>query len=166
MSPTRREVLETGWKVGAGLLCVAAGWTTWAALRPLAGRDGGGEFVLQDPEAYREATATLVREGRFFVTRAQGELFALSQRCPHLGCSVPFCEPAGAFECPCHGTIFNVAGEWVRGPSPRGMDRHPLRIEDGRVVVDTGVVEEGPPLGQRDFDTPMQDVRCSGSEEG
>jgi cytochrome b6-f complex iron-sulfur subunit len=166
MTPTRRELLEAGWKVGGGLLLLAAGWTTWEALRPLAGGEGGGLFVLGDPEGFPDGSATWVREGRFFLTRSRGELFALSQRCPHLGCSVPFCDASGAFECPCHGTVFNVAGEWISGPSPRGMDRHPLRIEDGRVVVNTALLEQGPPLGSRAHDVPARDARCSGEGAG
>lgn len=166
MTPTRRELLETGWKVGAGLLAAAAGWTTYEALRPLGEGEEGGSFALGQPETYEEATATYVREGRFFVTRAQGELFAIAQKCPHLGCAVPFCEASGAFECPCHGSIYNLAGEWISGPSPRGMYRHPLLIEEGRVVVNTAILEPGPPLGSREFDTPMRDVRCGAEERG
>ena len=42
--------------------------------------------------------------------------FALSQRCPHLGCRVPFCESSGRFECPCHGSIFDLGGRVHQGP--------------------------------------------------
>lgn len=160
MSPTRREMLEAGWKVGSGLLVAAAGWTTFEALKPLANVSGGGALTLLEPDAYAEGSATYVREGRFFVTRAKDELFAVSQKCPHLGCAVPFCEAAGRFQCPCHGSVYNVAGEWISGPAPRGMDRHPLLIADGRVVVNTAIVEQGPPLGSREYDTPSRGGSC------
>ncbi len=166
MSPTRRELLEAGWKVGGGLLAVAAGWTTFEALKPLADVSGGGVLPLLPPEAYPEGSATFVREGRFFVTRARNELFAISQKCPHLGCAVPFCEGSGRFECPCHGSVYNVAGEWVSGPAPRGMDRYPVQIVDGRVTVNTMVLEEGAPLGSRLYDTPVGDGSCAPANEG
>lgn len=166
MSPTRREMLEAGWKVGSGLLVAAAGWTTFEALKPLANVSGGGLLPLLAPEAYPEGSATFVREGRFFVTRAKGELFAVSQKCPHLGCAVPFCEGSGRFECPCHGSVYNLAGEWISGPAPRGMDKHPLQIAEGRVIVNTAVLEQGAPLGSRQFDTDARGGSCAPAAEG
>lgn len=166
MSPTRRELLEAGWKVGGGLLVAAAGWTTFEALKPLADVSGGGVLPLLPPEAYPEGSATFVRAGRLFVTRAKDELFAVSQKCPHLGCAVPFCEASGHFECPCHGSVFNMAGEWVSGPSPRGLDRYPVQIADGRVTVNTTVLEEGAPLGSRRYDLPPRGGSCAPASEG
>ncbi len=165
MDLTRRALLEAGWKVGGGLLVAAGGWTSFEALKPLADVAGGGALPLLSPEAYPEASATFVRTGRFFVTRAKSELFALSQKCPHLGCAVPFCAASGRFECPCHGSVYNLAGEWVSGPAPRGMDRHPLQIIDGRVIVNTAVLEEGAPLGSREFDTPVGPGGCAPDAE-
>ena len=34
---------------------------------------------------------------------------ALSQRCPHQGCAVPWCPSSQWFECPCHGSRFDLA---------------------------------------------------------
>ncbi len=160
MSPTRREALEAGWMIGSGLLATAAAWTTYESLAPLADVAGGGRLPLLPPDAYPEGSATFVREGRLYVTRAKGELFAISQKCPHLGCRVPFCEGSARFECPCHGSVYNLAGEHVSGPAPRGMDRYPLAIEDGRVMVDVTTMVEGAPLGQRNFDTPSPGTGC------
>lgn len=147
--------------VGSGMLLAAAGWTSYVALKPLASGSGGGVLPLLPPDMYPEGSATFVRQGRLFITRAGGTLHAISQKCPHLGCAVPFCESSGQFECPCHGSVFNAAGEWISGPSPRGMDHHPLQIADGRVLVNTAIVEEGPPLGTRTIDTPARGPRCT-----
>jgi Rieske Fe-S protein len=166
MDQTRRDLLEAGWQVGTGMLVVAAGWTSYVALKPLASAAGGGVLPLLEPDAYPEGSATFVRQGRLFVTRAGGELRALAQKCPHLGCAVPFCESSGQFECPCHGSVFNAAGEWISGPSPRGMDRHPLQIVDGRVLVNTSVVEQGAPLGSKVFAVPARGPRCTVEKEG
>ena len=48
---------------------------------------------------------------------------ALYQKCPHLGCRVPWCKTSQWFECPCHGSQYNRVGEKKGGPAPRGMDR-------------------------------------------
>ena len=53
-------------------------------------------------------------------------LMALSHRCAHLGCRVPWCEQSSRFECPCHKSRYNRWGEYVSGPAPRGLDRHPV----------------------------------------
>jgi cytochrome b6-f complex iron-sulfur subunit len=72
---------------------------------------------------------------------------ALYQKCPHLGCRVPWCQTSQWFECPCHGSKYNRVGEKRGGPAPRGMDRFPLQVSGSSVTVDTGAVVQGPPIG-------------------
>ncbi len=71
-------------------------------------------------------------------------LMALYQKCVHLGCRVPWCQPSQWFECPCHGSKYNRWGEWMGGPAPRGLDRFPSEVDGGSFVVNTGVVVTGP----------------------
>ncbi|MDZ7630242.1 MAG: Rieske 2Fe-2S domain-containing protein [Gemmatimonadaceae bacterium] len=106
-------------------------------------------------------------KGGLFVTRAKRRAASpIAQKCPHLGCAVPFCESSGRFECPCHGSVFNAAGEWISGPSPRGMDKYPVQIADGRVLVNTTVLEEGAPLGSKKFDVPARGPSCATEQAG
>jgi cytochrome b6-f complex iron-sulfur subunit len=78
----------------------------------------------------------------------QDGIMPLYQRCVHLGCRVPFCGSSKWFECPCHGSKYNEAGEYQLGPAPRGMDRFKITIDDsGNVSVDTSEVIIGPPRG-------------------
>ena len=72
---------------------------------------------------------------------------ALYQKCVHLGCRVPWCGSSQWFECPCHGSKYSRVGEKVGGPAPRGLDRFNVSIDKGNVVIDTGVVVQGPPIG-------------------
>lgn len=72
---------------------------------------------------------------------------ALFQKCPHLGCRVPWCQTSQWFECPCHGSKYNRVGEKRGGPAPRGMDRFPLTVGGGSITVDTSTPVEGPPIG-------------------
>jgi cytochrome b6-f complex iron-sulfur subunit len=72
---------------------------------------------------------------------------ALYQKCVHLGCRVPWCQTSQWFECPCHGSQYNRVGEKKGGPAPRGLDRFPIAIDGGEVVVDTGSVILGPAIG-------------------
>jgi cytochrome b6-f complex iron-sulfur subunit len=72
---------------------------------------------------------------------------ALYRKCVHLGCSVPHCDKSMLFECPCHGSKYRLHGEYFGGPAPRGLDRFPVTVEGGQLIVDTGKVQTGPPRG-------------------
>ena len=85
-------------------------------------------------------------EGEYSGLVSEG-LMALYQRCVHLGCRVPFCEQSQWFECPCHGSKYNRAGEWREGPAPKGLDRFAVQVTDGLVSVDTSQIISGPPRG-------------------
>lgn len=74
-------------------------------------------------------------------------LVALFQKCPHLGCRVPWCHTSQWFECPCHGSKYNRVGEKKGGPAPRGMDRFPVEVSGGEVVINTGISVQGPAIG-------------------
>ena len=87
-------------------------------------------------------------------------IMPLYQRCVHLGCRVPYCGSSRWFECPCHGSKYNGAGEYQLGPAPRGMDRFKLEITGGNVVVDTSEVILGPPRGTDTIAQPPQGPFC------
>ena len=161
MARTRRDFLRTGWKIGGGLLGLAAGWTTYESLRPLAGAVTRGKLRLLSAGSYPAGTATYVTEGRLWIANTGGQLFALSQKCPHLGCRVPFCESSGHFECPCHGSRFDIGGEWIEGPAPRGMDKFELTVEGSNLVVDVSKVRPGPDRGETAFFKPAKGPRCA-----
>ena len=81
-------------------------------------------------------------------------VLALYRKCPHLGCQVPqLCEQSQWFECLCHGSKYTVLGEKRDGPAPRGMDRFVMLVRDGVYIVNSGEIEDGPPVGTETFDT-------------
>ncbi len=70
-------------------------------------------------------------------------LMALWQKCVHLGCRVPSCDSSQGFECPCHGSKYNLHGEYEDGPAPRNLDHFGVEVnERGELVVLTGEVFE------------------------
>ena len=88
-------------------------------------------------------------------------IMPLYQRCVHLGCRVPFCAQSQWFECPCHGSKYNTAGEYKLGPAPRGMDRFRVTVSDtGDVLVDTAEVILGPPRGADTLNKPQSGPFC------
>ena len=91
---------------------------------------------------------------------------ALYQKCPHLGCRVPECKSSQWFECPCHGSQYNRVGEKKGGPAPRGMDRFGVSVANGVVVVDTGAVFGGPPIGTNTTGQEAEGPHCVGADGG
>ena len=91
---------------------------------------------------------------------------ALYQKCPHLGCKVPECKTSQWFECPCHGSQYNRVGEKKGGPAPRGMDRFGVSVANGVLVIDTGAVFAGPPIGVNTTGQEAEGPHCVGAGGG
>ena len=157
---SRRNFLKTGWKVGVAFLAAAAGWTMFESLRPLGSSGKGGPIKLSSTSNYAPGTATYVPEGRLYIANTGTNLFAVSQKCPHLGCRVKFCDSSGWFECPCHGSLFDIGGEWIQGPSPVGMSRYALTTEGDTLVVDTSETLPSPPRGENQYFVPRKGPDC------
>ncbi len=56
-----------------------------------------------------------------------GALHALSPTCTHLGCRVSFNTAERSWDCPCHGSRFDIDGQVLQGPAtkdllPKGLD--------------------------------------------
>jgi cytochrome b6-f complex iron-sulfur subunit len=85
---------------------------------------------------------------------------ALYQKCVHLGCRVPWCKSSQWFECPCHGSQYNRVGEKKGGPAPRGLDRFAVSVEGGVIVVDTGALSQGPPIGTNTTGQEAEGPHC------
>lgn len=90
-------------------------------------------------------------------------LMALYQRCVHLGCRVPFCQQSQWFECPCHGSKYNKAGEYQLGPAPTGLQRFPITVSSNQLMVDTSTLNPGPPRGTDTIHEPPQGPFCVGT---
>jgi cytochrome b6-f complex iron-sulfur subunit len=95
---------------------------------------GSTEFLLSG----QTLDDTLVAES--YTKDSDGSLWlALYQVCVHLGCKVPFRDDCNSFKCPCHGSHYNVNGEYLDGPAPRSLDRFEMSFDGaGNVAVDTG----------------------------
>jgi Rieske Fe-S protein len=82
---------------------------------------------------YRERA----RETVFLVWDGDREIRALSATCTHLGCQVLWDLRHKQFKCPCHGGVYDAAGNVVEGPPPRPLDAIEARIDpaDESVLV-------------------------------
>ena len=157
----RRNFLVRMWQAGAGLVAAAGAWTTWDLIRPLPAVGFGGKVRTVAPEAVAPGVVVEVPAARAYLTEINGEIIAIAEKCTHLGCRVPFCDSSGQFECPCHGSVFNRAGQFRAGPAPRGMDRYPVEVESGLLVIDTGTTIEGAAPGVESIDEPARGPACA-----
>lgn len=159
----RRGFIRRAWQAGVALVAGAGLWTSWDVLKSVPASGLGG-VVKAVPEQEVTDIPEYIRSAQTYLTRIDDEVIALWQRCPHLGCRVSWCESSREFECPCHGSAFNRAGELRSGPAPRGMDRFTVAVSDGVIEVDTGAVTEGAPPGQDSLpDEPSQGPSCTGT---
>lgn len=61
----------------------------------------------------------------------QGELHALSAKCTHLGCIVHWNSAERSWDCPCHGSRFDVKGQVLHGPAPTALKEMRIDPLDG-----------------------------------
>jgi cytochrome b6-f complex iron-sulfur subunit len=140
--------IKDGIKQGGGFF-YAAEARSWITEYP-------AEALPLAETVYPESLLTTMREG----------LVILSQKCPHLGCRVPECATSQWFECQCHGSQYNRAGEKKAGPAPRGMDRFPATVaSNGDVTIDTGTVIPGPAIGTNTTGQEAEGPHCTSGGE-
>jgi len=112
---------------------------------------------LVPPESGEPATASVVagragalpaNSGAIFkfgskpgivVRTADGELRAFSAVCSHLDCTVQFKSDTSQLWCACHNGTYDLAGNVVSGPPPRGLETFRVNLrgegDDAEIVV-------------------------------
>jgi len=191
---TRRLFILGGFWSAMGLAVVGFLGAPLDFMWPRGGGGFGGPVTVAPDRIPKEgADPTKIFEGRFYIVNMEpgatptgvdtpGGLLALYQKCPHLGCTVPyrsefrFGDLKGWFRCPCHGSTYTKrGGVIVFGPAPRPLDVFPLEVnEDLSITVQTGRQFEGtgspenPALSapyEAGAKTP-EDGKATGAEEG
>ena len=128
----RRHFLNDSWKVLSVALVAEAAWTSYDLLKPGVAEGFGGVVDAGAVTDFaQDGSVKYFLNGRFYVTSYQGGLRALYQKCPHLGCKVPWDQGSNEFHCPCHGSIYNLIGEYQSGPAPQGPGSVP-DLDPGR----------------------------------
>jgi len=140
---TRRRFLIKFW-LGLGILALAEFVAVvMAFFRPGKSQtksgDAGTVIEAGHVDRFPFGSVTAFVRGRFYLCRLEdGGFFALSSKCTHLGCTIPWVDKEKKFACPCHGSAFDITGEVINPPAPRALDTFNLFIENNIVVVDTG----------------------------
>lgn len=139
--PDRRGFLRKVWWALGGAALAEAGWVASDFLGPrrrAADPTESTALIVAGPvDRFAPGTVTPFPQGKFYLARlTDGGFLALSRRCTHLGCTVPWIKAEKRFLCPCHASAFNISGEVLSPPAPRPLDLFPVRIENNIVKVD------------------------------
>lgn len=74
----------------------------------------------------KEGEAKVIRyesESYALYKESDGTLHLLKSTCPHAGCEVRWNGAELSWDCPCHGSRFNVNGKILTGPATKGLQK-------------------------------------------
>ena len=137
----RRGFLKKLW-IGLGFVALAEIiGVVVAFLKPkkIANAGSVDPVIIAGPvDGFEKGSVTAFRRGQFYLVRLDdGGFLAVSRKCTHLGCTVPWVEAEKKFICPCHSSVFDINGAIIQSPAPRPLDIFPVVIENSMVKVDT-----------------------------
>ena len=90
-------------------------------------------------ENFEPGTVSAFVAGKFYLARLEdGGFLAMSRRCTHLSCTVPWVAAENKFICPCHASEFDIRGEVTSPPAPRALDLYHVEIHNNVLTVNTG----------------------------
>jgi nitrite reductase/ring-hydroxylating ferredoxin subunit len=96
------------------------------------------DFVKDKIFAEKIGSLAEIQDGQAKVVKYEGEIFAvykesggrkhiLKSTCPHAKCGVRWNSAEISWDCPCHGSRFNINGKMLTGPSVKGL----TPVDDG-----------------------------------
>ena len=96
----------------------------------------GEPFAISFAETTKDAyQITTLPHSVYALKKSETDMLVYSPVCPHLGCQVFFDRQVKEYICPCHGSKFALDGARLAGPTPRGLDTLPSKIEKGTLYV-------------------------------
>ena len=115
----RRRFLT--WLSGIGIVgsTMAGAVSTLFFLKPRTTYGQPNRFTIGRPESFPPDSRIAIDQKRVCIVREGSRVAAISTTCTHLGCIVAP-SPTG-FQCPCHGSRFDVDGNVTGGPAPKAL---------------------------------------------
>ncbi len=84
--------------------------------------------------------AIIDRENEIIIMRQKGRAYAFALSCPHQRTMLKWLGEQGRFQCPKHKSKYQPDGKFISGRATRGMDRHAIRKQGGKLLVDPTVL--------------------------
>jgi menaquinol-cytochrome c reductase iron-sulfur subunit len=156
---TRRGFYYTAINLLGGLMgaAVAIPAAAYLLIRPKSADEGGfsevGEvgqlkagvpqevlYVRKRVDGWRKVTE---KASTWLVKIDEKTVVAFNPACTHLGCAYHWEASGKEFLCPCHASKFSIDGKVLAGPAPRPLDRYVAKVEDGKILIGSQVVDQG-----------------------
>jgi len=109
---------------------------------PESGEPVTASVVAARVKALRPNSAAIFKFGSkpgIVVRTADGDVRAFSAVCSHLDCTVQFKSDTSQLWCACHNGTYDLAGNVVSGPPPRGLEKFVVNLrgegDDAEIVV-------------------------------
>ena len=143
--PRRRFLVQLA--AGTGLL--AGGLSACSAVATFQARLVKGRIIAAHAELeeiFRVdhvalVTAAGLPEAIILIRMDEDSYRALGARCTHLGCQV---RPGKhSLRCPCHGAVFDLEGNVVRGPARKPLPRYELEVKETTLEIVVPQNEKG-----------------------
>jgi len=115
--PSRFSLKSLGSLIGENLTAV-----------PQLAKRIAGTGDVKSAEEITPGSAALMRQGLQKVAcyrDESGTLHSLSAKCTHLGCQVEWNSVEKSWDCPCHGSRFNIDGTVLNGPATVPLSKVP-----------------------------------------
>jgi cytochrome b6-f complex iron-sulfur subunit len=131
----RRRFLA--WLSGIGIAGSAAfaSLATFFFIRPRATYGQPNRFKIGRPEEFPPGSRIAIDPKRVCIVREGNNVAAISTTCTHLGCIIA--PSATGFQCPCHGSRFDVDGNVTGGPAPKALAWYAVTLTpSGELEVD------------------------------
>ena len=125
------------WVSGIGVVgsALAAALSTFFFMKPRVTFGQPNRFQIGRPEEYPAGARIAIDQKRVCIVRDGNRVAAISTTCTHLGCIVA--PSATGFQCPCHGSQFDVDGNVTGGPAPKALAWYQVSLTpSGELEVD------------------------------
>jgi cytochrome b6-f complex iron-sulfur subunit len=139
----RRTFIMAG--VG-GLLATSAGgiFASVRSLYPTINYEPSLKAEIGLPEEFAGDSMKQVQidTSKISIMKGDNGLYALVRNCTHMGC-IPYLDnEEQLFRCPCHGSVFTLEGDVVKGPAPEPLYRASITVNPrGRIEINGAIIE-------------------------
>ena len=139
----RREFLNFAWLVSLGFFSVNLAGVTFLFAMPRfkEGEFGGVVNVGKVSELPPPGSPPVnYPKVKLWLSNTDEGVVALYKVCTHLGCLYDWRELEDKFVCPCHGSQFELDGDYLGGPAPRSLDSFVIQAvdpESGEVLAES-----------------------------
>jgi cytochrome b6-f complex iron-sulfur subunit len=139
----RRGFLDALLAVGFVSTAVAIAYpVTRFLIPPASGEPATASASAGKASALKPNSAHIFKFGSkpgIVVRTVDGDVRAFSAVCTHLDCTVQFKTDTSQFLCACHNGMYDLGGNVVSGPPPRGLEKFVVNIrgegDDAEIVA-------------------------------